>query len=577
MKELRIVALWVFIVLFLALTACGGSERNVNMSYGGGSLAFLIDQSGSPSKLPLAAGVEESSSGVVVTVSTSEVTTNEIFFKLNYDASRFNPKNVEFTGAMGKSVDIAITDVPGCVDVGTSRIRNREDAGISVRGDIVRIHFARESCVRRRASQAPLGPENKVNLAAVVVDGQATLSWTEKNCGDYDNNGEVGVSDITPIAINYGVASGQILSLVDGDKNGEIGVSDITPIATHYQNAIAGYRVNVKRGASFVAIPNPVNPGSQWTVDRPTIVPNDRPVTYTFNYTLEPTDEESFNTMPICPNGTVGVASNTTGGGPEPIPIPPKVTGMSAAGDESYGEGVIRLNWDASTDPYLDHYKLWWQEGGDGTQLVACPGFDNISASTTTVDIPDCERGVTYWFAIWACNFNENQIEQHGPLSDIVSAQAWYDVPPIPDFTITGFTRDRTTIMPSETANISVQTSHDGTEFEQYLTFTWTVKSGNGSIIGSSTSRSISAGVTGKTTATFEVTVDDTLHQHTASASIIGTTMAPVGGNFNNSNVFVLGPNWLFTGESYVHGPNHQFAEWADDQKVILLNFWSYW
>ncbi|MCD6119000.1 PKD domain-containing protein [bacterium] len=67
-----------------------------------------------------------------------------------------------------------------------------------------------------------------------------TYEWEYYNIGDYDLNGEVGVPDITPIAVNYLLPVEGILvrirSFIDGDGDGEIGVPDITPIATNYLN-----------------------------------------------------------------------------------------------------------------------------------------------------------------------------------------------------------------------------------------------------------------------------------------------------------------------------------------------------
>ncbi|MEP0813814.1 MAG: hypothetical protein HRF49_04000 [bacterium] len=78
------------------------------------------------------------------------------------------------------------------------------------------------------------------------------LEWDYANPGDCDLNGEVGISDITPIALNYGrfpldaVGDEQLsLRLIDVDESAEIGMSDITPIALNYQNRIEGYRIYI--------------------------------------------------------------------------------------------------------------------------------------------------------------------------------------------------------------------------------------------------------------------------------------------------------------------------------------------
>ncbi|MCD6119612.1 hypothetical protein J7K50_07215, partial [bacterium] len=79
-----------------------------------------------------------------------------------------------------------------------------------LRGELARLGVD----VERAVAKAPTGAENKVfDLAATVIDpdGPAgplppegvTLTWTERLIGDFDQSGEVGISDITPIAMNY--------------------------------------------------------------------------------------------------------------------------------------------------------------------------------------------------------------------------------------------------------------------------------------------------------------------------------------------------------------------------------------
>ena len=136
----------------------------------------------------------------------------------------------------------------------------------------------------RTTSQAPLGNENAVfDLKVSFYDLQqgAVLSWTERHVGDYDMNGLVNASDLTPLAqrwkytIDYlpetesgvpwwpdgnprdgglsGVINGKPgfntpadqwrTARVDGDGNGEINLADVTPIALHWQQNLDSWRV----------------------------------------------------------------------------------------------------------------------------------------------------------------------------------------------------------------------------------------------------------------------------------------------------------------------------------------------
>ncbi len=92
--------------------------------------------------------------------------------------------------------------------------------------------------------------EAVTDLEASANGTQVSLTWTERSTGDYDNGGEVGISDITPLAIHYGAGSGMPPreltpeeELVDGNADGKITIEDITPIAMYYGLRIDGYNV----------------------------------------------------------------------------------------------------------------------------------------------------------------------------------------------------------------------------------------------------------------------------------------------------------------------------------------------
>lgn len=118
----------------------------------------------------------------------------------------------------------------------------------------------------RFVSGAPKGEQNKVtDLTLVFRDDSYKLFWSYINLGDYDLNGEVGVPDITPIALHFahsragiGMFPDSFDDVIDGDNTGEIGVSDITPIAQNYLSNIASYSIqmNSSEGAEFVEVTN---------------------------------------------------------------------------------------------------------------------------------------------------------------------------------------------------------------------------------------------------------------------------------------------------------------------------------
>lgn len=101
----------------------------------------------------------------------------------------------------------------------------------------------------RIAAKAPLGDAGRVTDLA-YSSGTGELNWSYVNVGDYDVSGEVGVPDITPIALHYMHNPGQpggwthpVDGWIDGDKSGEVGIPDITPIAINYMNSVIAYEV----------------------------------------------------------------------------------------------------------------------------------------------------------------------------------------------------------------------------------------------------------------------------------------------------------------------------------------------
>jgi len=117
----------------------------------------------------------------------------------------------------------------------------------ALRDELLRVYGA------KTISQPPSGDLSLVtDLELTVIESAYYLSWSYRNLGDYDQDGAVGISDITPIAMHYGEAvpevDGQpddysIQAVVDGSGNGTVDIADITPIAMNYGTTVDGYTV----------------------------------------------------------------------------------------------------------------------------------------------------------------------------------------------------------------------------------------------------------------------------------------------------------------------------------------------
>lgn len=101
----------------------------------------------------------------------------------------------------------------------------------------------------KATATAPAGAANRViNLELQDTGTAKVLAWNYLNLGDYDQNGVVGVADITPIAIHYSEEylpedTESLAAVIDGSGNRKVDVSDITPIAMNFGSRCAGYKI----------------------------------------------------------------------------------------------------------------------------------------------------------------------------------------------------------------------------------------------------------------------------------------------------------------------------------------------
>ena len=86
-----------------------------------------------------------------------------------------------------------------------------------------------------------------------IITGSAELEWPHFQTGDYDQNGEVNISDLTPVGIHIGKDSSSPdwnkAQTADGDGNGVINISDVTPIGQNFGAVVGGYVVQSRRTA----------------------------------------------------------------------------------------------------------------------------------------------------------------------------------------------------------------------------------------------------------------------------------------------------------------------------------------
>jgi hypothetical protein len=174
--------------------------------------------------------------------------------------------------------------------------------------------------------------------ATAGAGGSVDLQWTEKNIADYNLDGEVGISDLIPLALRYGRTApftDPLDAVCDGNGDGEIGIADLAPMALYYGNKISAYVLSRYNTVT-----------STWatvtTVSRPGVLgPSGWPV-YTYN-DPSPLANSWYCVQPTDGGGYIGVPSNVvaapgTVGSP---PSPPEQVAPPPAADFNLSPGQV--------------------------------------------------------------------------------------------------------------------------------------------------------------------------------------------------------------------------------------------
>lgn len=324
--------------------------------------------------------VEEQNEDVVVTVTATEAERlSAAYFHLHYDTTRYSPTRVEFGDFLGRddeTLSLGLTDIADVVPVGITQIRSRGATPVRGNGVIARVHFSRDPFVASRSvANAPDGLPNKVEELLIIgqTGTTATLRWTEKNIGDYNNDSLVSINDLTLLGFYYEqnvAATDDPLKagLADGNGDGRITIADMTQIGQFYFNKINGYKLYLDSAGSeeygsgitctrVAAVADTVlNPSPNHPIKYTCVA--EIPVSSYIAFTVRPVDESDL--------ANPGVVSNSADLVIDPDP-PQAPTNFTAVSDESTGHQTVDLAWTASTSPDVEYYILERRLDSDGT------------------------------------------------------------------------------------------------------------------------------------------------------------------------------------------------------------------
>ncbi|MCC7478044.1 PKD domain-containing protein [bacterium] len=296
--------------------------------------------------------------------------------------------------------------------------------------------FERLGIDPRAVSAAAPGPGSEVfDLALEPVydeDGATViairLAWTERMLGDYDGNGRVSASDLTPIGLNFrasvaydpaeshggiawwpagnpadggaaasdepatagSAARNWALARIDGDANGQISISDLTVLATNWQARLDSYRI-YRRGpgeTDFTLLPDPSDNTRPFSISRasaanamPLYPDPSRPLRYSFEDPIETQGEYEYLVAPYdSQSQTEGPLSITAGGSLN--------VQASFTADRLGGTPPLVVNFDASastvTEGQIAEYRWDFNNDGETDSISVLPQaselFEEIGA-----------------------------------------------------------------------------------------------------------------------------------------------------------------------------------------------------
>lgn len=317
-----------------------------------------------------------------------------IYFTLHYDAAQLTPLAAEASAELqtaGPLLQLAAMQEPGRLHFGAVVVHpDQAGRGLSGNSALATVRFARQRFdAPRRASIPPRSDAARSELQLDVPT--RTFTWRYYSPGDYDQNGEVGIADLTPLGLHFGeTASGPAFdpataqSVVDGDGNGEINLADLTTIGQNFGNNVSSFRVFGGATAGDYPAGNDASDGiaELETVPFSAVQGNAAAERVWFQYHLDPLPAAYYWVRPVDSagaSGTPSTAQDLLAG------IPNSPPSASLLADISAGTLPLLVNFTATaTDPDLfDSLEYHWDFDGDGSFDLNSGGV-NTAAYTFT-------------------------------------------------------------------------------------------------------------------------------------------------------------------------------------------------
>jgi len=328
---------------------------------------------------------------VVSVVAATEQPLGELLCELHYDSSQYTPlaaQSTEVIAPLAQSLCLQLLDTPGVVSLGQVALNGqaRQVEGGAVLAEVL---FACEPQNEAAAKAAAQVPVHKGALSPLLWDGEAgEFRWYYVNPGDYNQDGLVGISDLSPLGRELGAAGPFAFptaqSVIDGNTDGAISVADLTVIGQYWGNRVEGYNLYASPNityvpATFDAISS-LHPVASVSLDQT----QGDPLSDRLWFSYAPAEEEEgliFWARPYA-DGEEGTRSNISSTdmespplGPDGFNLPPEAR-LSLSYTGSSVPLAVTFDASASSDPDGAIIFLEWDFQGDGL-------FDAFSTEST--------------------------------------------------------------------------------------------------------------------------------------------------------------------------------------------------
>lgn len=244
----------------------------------------------------------------------------------------------------------------------------------------------------KQVSTPPLGYSSQAQLFWDDVD---TLTWHYASTGDYDQNSQVTVADITLVGIYFKETGpfdySTVESVIDADNNGEINGADLINVARYFGVSVAKYNVYSSLDVDDYPLSSTDDNGAATLLGSVQFADatGDSGERKQFSFTVTAPEADAYYWVRPVDDAAVEGTPSTLAGGPPPGPPVLALTNPPFGGEGTQTQPYVvdvdvdyvfsltdAVDGDVSTDPLTEY-------------TVSDPAAGSISNTDATLNIED--------------------------------------------------------------------------------------------------------------------------------------------------------------------------------------------